>query len=165
LSFGKQLSYISLEYGGPTNHVDDHHLGFKYYLTRHVSVMGTVDYKLSGFQVFFPFIGVNTVYVKDFDIPILLGVNYSYFLLDRNNNRFRNPSFSLNLSVKPRFIYKRLVLSLNLESNWDFSKGKWKSKNNTVLSGLDFKNSYLGAHFSLGFMLFDYKSSYVRVYK
>lgn len=163
--FGRKLTYISVEYGGPSNHVDDYHLGFKYYLPKQLIIQDTISFTFSGFQIYFPLIGINTVYIKDFDLPVLFGINYSTFYLTRNNEKYLNPAFSLNLAVKPRLIYKRLVFAINLESNWDFSKAKWRAVNAPELTNMNFKNTCLGAYFSLGFMLFDYKSSYIRVYK
>jgi len=158
--FGKSLNYLTLEFGGPSNWNDDYAIQLKYFMPVDCPVNPSLY--LSGFQINM-FQGINLVYVKDFDLPVSLGYGYGNIYFNNGTETFRNPNLSLGLRLNPRFIYKRLLIYASADGWWDLSKSEWKGKQDASMPG--FKNTYMGFQLGVGFLLFDYKSGYIRIYK
>jgi hypothetical protein len=156
--WGNRLPFFNLEYGGPSNHIDDYALSLKYFTPTVLS--DSTGASITGYQVTM-FSGANLLYVKDIDLPLSFGLSYGSMSYTAAGKTFNNPNFSLGLRLNPRVVIKRIVLNAMIEASWDISNSSWRP--NVEEGG--YKNTYVSLQAGLAYMLFDYKSTYIRVYK
>jgi hypothetical protein len=152
------IPFFFIEFGGPSNHIDDYTISVKYF--KPTTLSDSISATFTGYQVSL-FTGANLLYVKDIDLPLSFGWSYGRMYYTSAGKTTLNPNFSLCLRLNPRFVYRRVVLNTIMEGSWDISKTRWKPD----LPEKGYKNSFFCIQAGLAYLLFDYKSTYIRVYK
>ncbi len=132
---------------------------FSILVPRKITIADTLSGKITGFNFYLPAIGIDLFRKSEkVDLLINAGINMGRLRMYKNEQiRQKNPYFSPQIAIAPRFLLGKMALSLNVGYEYDISKTGWRrtmlSKRETKINVDNFRQTGIMASFSIGYVL------------
>lgn len=131
---------------------------YNYFIPKNIVISDTVNAQFKGFSVNVGYGKTLLEKNKYFNLGVFLGFNTGNLkIISKDAFSQIKPFFSPKLSMQPKFIIKRITISINLDFDYDLINEKWK-KDFMVSSGYintsRLPNSGLNCAVGIGYYLY-----------